>query len=145
MAKLSQSKLALQIVLYKLYYSHTSCLVIILTPQSLHLLQQPLSVLQPSASSISTSSSSSWLGSFQIPEKYSKVTMERLREEVMTDKLRQEIISAIAIQIYQHTMYPSSEEYTTVCRKLIERYPYLKDKVGNGIVSIATYSSTFYL
>ena len=38
--------------------------------------------------------------------------MERLNEEVSTDKVRQEIVASIAIQVYQHTMYPTSEEYT---------------------------------
>ena len=61
--------------------------------------------------------------------------MKSLSEEVITEKARVEIIAAIAIQVYQHTTYPTSDEYTGICRKLIERYPFLKDKVGNGIVS----------
>lgn len=61
--------------------------------------------------------------------------MKVLSEEMITDKARVEIVSAFALQAYQHTTYPTSDEYTTMCRKLIERYPFLKDKVGNGIVS----------
>ena len=94
---------------------------------------QPIGTPQSSPSS--SFISSSWLGSFKIPEKFSKVTMKLLSEEVITDKARVEIVAAIALQAYQHTTYPTSEEYTTMCRKLIERYPFLKDKVGNGIVS----------
>ena len=63
--------------------------------------------------------------------------MKTLSEEMITEKARVEIISAIAIQVHQHTEYPTSEEYTGVCRKLIQRYPFVKDKVGNGIVSSA--------
>jgi hypothetical protein len=64
--------------------------------------------------------------------------MKTLSEEVITEKARVEIITAVAIQVHQHTDYPTSAEYIGVCRKLIERYPFLKDKVGNGIVSSAT-------
>ena len=63
--------------------------------------------------------------------------MKMLSEEMITEKARVEINSAIAIQVHQHTEYPTSEEYTGVCRKLIQRYPFVKDKVGNGIVSSA--------
>lgn len=58
----------------------------------------------------SSFSSSSWLGSFKIPEKFSKITMKTLSEEMITEKARVEIISAIAIQVHQHTEYPTSEE-----------------------------------
>ena len=33
----------------------------------------------------------------------------------MTDSCRKEIISSLAIQMFQYTIYPTSEEYTTVC------------------------------
>lgn len=95
---------------------------------------QPACAVQSSQSSSFVSSS--WIGSFKIPEKFSRATMKVLSEEVITDKARIEIVSAIALQAYQHTTYPTSEEYTTMCRKLIERYPFLKDKIGNGIVSL---------
>ena len=65
--------------------------------------------------------SPSWIGSFKIPEKFSRATMKVLSEEIITDKARIEIISAIALQAYQHTTYPTSEEYNTMCRMLIER------------------------
>ena len=52
----------------------------------------------------------------------------------MTDGCRKEIISTIALQMYQYTTYPTSEEYTTVCRRLVVKYPFLEDTIGNGIV-----------
>ena len=96
---------------------------------------QPLGTVQSLPSSLASSSCSSWIGSFRIPEKFLTVTMKVLSEEMITDKARVEIVAAIALQAYQHSTYPTSEEYTTMCTKLIERYPFLKDKVGNGIVS----------
>ena len=36
-----------------------------------------------------------------------------------------------------HTRTPSSDQYNTVCRKLIETYPILKDEIGStGYVSV---------
>lgn len=61
--------------------------------------------------------------------------MERIKNEEVTDASRNEIISAIAVPMYQQTMYPKSEEYTTICKKLIDKYPVLKDSCGNGYVS----------
>lgn len=62
--------------------------------------------------------------------------MERLKKKEVTDALRNEIISAIAVPMYQQTMYPRSDEYTIVCKKLVEKYPVLKDSCGNGYVSL---------
>ena len=67
--------------------------------------------------------------------------MKMLSEEVITEKARTEIIAVIAIQVRQHTEYPLSEEYNDLCRKLIERYPFLKDKVENDNVSLVAYES----
>ena len=41
----------------------------------------------------------------------------------------------IAMGMWQMTTNPTSEEYTSVCRTLVQRYPILKDTHGNGFVS----------
>lgn len=61
--------------------------------------------------------------------------MERLEKKEVTDATRNEIITAIAVPLYQQTMYPTPEEYTTISKNLIEKYPVLKDSCGNGYVS----------
>ena len=38
------------------------------------------------------------------------------------------------VQMWCHTHYPTSEEYTGVLRLLVDKYSVLKDKFGNGIV-----------
>ena len=80
----------------------------------------------------STSDHKGWLGSFKIPDQFSRATMERLEKKEITDATRNEII---ALPIYQQTTHPTSEEYTRVCKMLIEKYPILKDSCGNGYVS----------
>lgn len=61
--------------------------------------------------------------------------MERLKNNEITDSARNEIIGAVAIPLYQVTPYPTSDEYTSICKSLIEKYPVLKDSCGNGYVS----------
>ncbi len=39
----------------------------------------------------------------------------------------------------QHTLYPTSEQYITVCTKLVIKYPNLQDPVGNRIVSACSH------
>ena len=58
----------------------------------IHVYMQPACPLQSSQSSSFVSSS--WIGSFKIPEKFSRATMKVLSEEVITDKARIEIVSA---------------------------------------------------
>lgn len=61
---------------------------------------------------------------------------EALSEEgVITKALRSEIITMIALGMWQHSSYPTPEEYTSVCRELVLKYPVLKDTHGNGYVS----------
>ena len=61
--------------------------------------------------------------------------MEALDNGQITKAVCSEIISAIALQLFQSTSHPTPEEYTGVCIKLISMYPVLKDTIGNGYVS----------
>ena len=42
-----------------------------------------------------------------------------------------------------HTKTPSSEEYNMVCRKLIEKYPKLKDEIGSTGYVMSYFSRLF--
>ena len=71
---------------------------------------------------------------FSIPP-FSQSTMENIEQRQITGGTRSEIVSVLAMQMWVFTMYPSLEEYTGVCRMLVNKYPVLKDSIGNGIVS----------
>ena len=60
--------------------------------------------------------------------------MEAIQKVSITKKVRMEVINVIAFSILSHTERPTSEEYTTVCRMLISKYPVLRDAIGNGYV-----------
>ena len=54
----------------------------------------------------------------------------------MSKGMRVEIIAALAFEVWNHTQYPSGDEYNTVCSMLVNKYPFLKDTIGNGYVSV---------
>ena len=88
-----------------------------------------------------TSRSENWIHDFQIPQPctFSTPTMKFLlvdEQGVLTKAMRIEIITVLTTQVMLHTRYPTSTEYTTVCRMLIEKYPHLSDIIGNGYVSL---------
>lgn len=55
---------------------------------------------------------------------------------LISSKARRDIIQVLRTLILQHTRKPSSEQYTEVCRKLVEKYPKLIDEEDeSGYVS----------
>ena len=79
-------------------------------------------------------SSSCWIKAFKIPD-FSFRTQQALKNGVITKGASSDIVTYIAHHIWTHTKYPSSEEYTEVCRELVTQYPVLKDTTGTGYVS----------
>ena len=57
------------------------------------------------------------------------VTMDAINSEegVITSRCRSEIIQALANLIWNHTHFPSSNAYNTVCERLIIAFPKLAD------------------
>ena len=55
---------------------------------------------------------------------------------VVCAKARRDIVQTLHTLILQHTRYPSSEEYTSVSRKLVEQFPKLHDGESSDSVSI---------
>lgn len=45
-------------------------------------------------------------------------------------------MNALSTLILVYTINPTSNDYNVVCKKLIDKYPALKDSIGNGYVSI---------
>ena len=66
--------------------------------------------------------------------------MQNIKNEILKDT-RTEIVNAIALQVWCHTLYPTTGEYNGALRMLVDKYPVLQDKFGNGIVSTVIYDS----
>ena len=72
-----------------------------------------------------------------IPSAFSLRTEEALATGQITRRVRTEIIQALSMSMMIHTRTPSSDQYNTMCRKLIETYPIIKDEIGStGYVSV---------
>ena len=77
-----------------------------------------------------------WHLNFEIPSKFSVSTENRIKSGLLRKKNRTEIVQALSAAIILQTKYPTSEQYTSVCLKLIEKFPTLRDGMGaTGYVS----------
>ena len=76
-----------------------------------------------------------WAVNLPIPTRFSAETMSCIESGVLTKKARGEIVHSLSILMLVHTNRPSPDDYTIVSRRMIQRYPSLKDKVDNGYVS----------
>ena len=77
-----------------------------------------------------------------IPDTFSRRTCEGIATGVVTRGKRIEIIE---YRVLAHTEFPSSSEYIGVCKAVIEKYPTIKDTVGNGYVSVCIAISSLLL
>ena len=77
--------------------------------------------------STSTSQPSNWHLGFKIPEldTFSGVVQQAIKTGVITGIARREVIQVVRTHILVHTVQPTSEQYITVCQKLIGKYPNL--------------------
>lgn len=80
----------------------------------------------------SDDNSSDWHILFSIPElrSFSQHVKDAVNSGVVTGRARREIIQVLRTYMTAHTIYPTSEQYTTVCKKLIAKYPNLRDTKG---------------
>ena len=71
---------------------------------------------------------------YKLPERFSKRVVRAMSDGIITKTVRSEIITVIALGMWQITTHPTSEEYTRICRTLVQRFSVLKDTHGNGYV-----------
>ena len=70
-----------------------------------------------------------------IPTRFSAETTTAMKTGILKRRHRDEIINSLSTLMLVHTSHPTPDDYTTVCRRLVEKYPNLKDKVDSGYVS----------
>ena len=81
-----------------------------------------------------TVSSSDWHIQFTIPELrgFSQHVKDAVRTGVITARARREINLVLRTYMTAHTIRPTSEQYNTICKKLIAKFPKLKDTEGKS-------------
>ena len=77
---------------------------------------------------------SSWHLQFNIPElgTFSGAVKKAVKTGIVTSVARREIVQVLRTYMTQHTRKPTSEQYITVCQKLIGKLPNLKDTEGDS-------------
>lgn len=90
---------------------------------------QPVIVHKPSPSIQST-----WHHQFEIPDlhNFSGIVKTAVETGIVTGLARREIIQVLRTYMLRYTIRPTSEQYQTVCIKLITKYPNLKDTEGDS-------------
>lgn len=61
---------------------------------------------------------------------------ECIRDSCLTDSARSEIVRVLVTQLFAHARKPSRVDCEQDARKLILKYHFMKDDMGNGYVSI---------
>lgn len=76
-----------------------------------------------------------WAEKLVLPVRFSASTNKVMETGVLTSRARVEITTSLSTLMLVHTSRPTPKDLTTVSRRLIEKYPNLRDKVDNGFVS----------
>lgn len=76
-----------------------------------------------------------WADKLVLPTRFSTPTTEAIKTGVLTKSVRVEIVDSLSTLMLIHTSRPTPHDLDTICRRLIEKFPKLKDTVDNGYVS----------
>jgi len=69
-----------------------------------------------------------------IPKRFSTETTTAIKSGKLNNKVRDEVINSLATLMMVNTINPTSNDYNTVCSRLVQAYPLLKDSADGGYV-----------
>ena len=90
-----------------------------------------------------TSLTPNWHQTMPIPLRFSKSTNQCIDSGVLNGAARDEIITYLSTHMLCYTTQPLPSQYTTVCQRLVEAIPALKDGIGSGYVGHIIFSFTY--
>lgn len=70
-----------------------------------------------------------------IPKRFSTETTTAIKSGKLNNKVRDEVINSLATLMMVYTIKPTPNDYNTICSRLIQTYPVLKDDADRGYVS----------
>ena len=73
--------------------------------------------------------------SVDVPSHWRPEVEECIKKHCLSDSGRSEIIRVLVTQLFVHSRKPSRIDCEHQARKLILKYPFMKDDMGNGYVS----------
>ena len=77
-----------------------------------------------------------WAEKISLPTRFSKATSDAIESGVLTRRARVEIHNALATLILVHTSRPNSNDRDVICRRLVNKFPALKDGSPSGYVRL---------
>lgn len=77
-----------------------------------------------------------WAEVLVLPSRFSTATTVAIETGVLTKSARNEIVDSLATLMLTYTSRPTSQDFTIICRRLMEKYPQLRDMIDEGYVSI---------
>lgn len=86
-------------------------------------------ILSPASGSSSSKSET------YVPDHWRPEVESCLQEQSLTESARNEMVRALVLQLFARSIKPTRIQCEAVARKLILKYPFLKDDLGNGYVS----------
>lgn len=76
-------------------------------------------------------------GGVVIPDHWRPEIEICLREQCLTDGARNEMVRSLVTQLFARASKPTRFQCEDLARKLILKYPFVKDDMGNGYVSVS--------
>lgn len=77
---------------------------------------------------------------YSLPKCFSAVVMESLEKKDMKPKVRSAFVRELIVHMTSYGVKPSKNFCSSVARKIVLKYPFLRDAVGSGYVSICNCS-----
>ena len=106
------------------------------TPSVTSVPESPVSVLSSADKGELSSPPSSDIESVKIPSKWRDDTLASITEKQLTPAARKEIVQTlVTLVISRFGSNPSTSQFETVARRLILKYPFMRDDIGTGYVS----------
>ena len=91
--------------------------------------------ISASPSTCTVSSTPSKSGDIDIPDHWRPEIEQCVADQCLTESVRCDMVRTLVNQLFARSGKPTREQCEHLARKLILKYPFLKDDMGNGYVS----------
>lgn len=89
--------------------------------------------------------SSSTSSSLEIPDHWRPEVQSCLEDKCLTNGARNEIVRTLVHLLFAKVSKPTRLQCEDLARKLIMKYPFIKDDLGNGYVSYSVLFMNFFI
>lgn len=80
-----------------------------------------------------------------LPVRFSSATSKAIETGILTKNSRVEIVHSLSTLILMHTSRPTPHDLDTISRRLVQKYPKLRDTVDSGYVRTSIHLCQTYI